>query len=527
MSAQDGRQIAAEADRAIKAGGLSAAEAQSWIDSLTPYLKYVNVAAYFQLTIDSLQAVVKAGGQPPVTQDSAGAVAVNAQQARDSGAVVQNPTSNIIYNSRSFQNVPGAARQEEYVSSQAQARLAEAGVSIDKGLDAKTIPLSTSQATPPYDINAYANSPEFDPGSSLAGQAAAYQAGVGARGDDGVTVTGNTTKDLVKQIFQTGTGQRIITQPNVLDDYASYTYQLSWYLLDPFQYNAIQRSPTINPATWQLLVQSGGAPITTNPNPSPLVALPGRSPLFPVDFYLDDLELTTSASGAGTGTAVTSTDIKFKVVEPTGITLINRIYSAVKSLYGPGENSSELDPEAYSGIVKNVKGVNSTPPNYLQAIYVMGIKFYGYDSKGNLVAPLRGRNTSTNTYSIVEKYIGFQILDLTFRTGLGQYSKGIEYFITAKPVALNVAYGQNRGTVPFQFELSGTTVKDLLIGKPAQSELKLSTIQDGRVPQARPPGGNPPPSPITPQPVSLSSLVTGQDNPLLTPGGMDFTAGNF
>jgi hypothetical protein len=428
---------------------------------------------------------------------SSGAVVANKQVARGEGATVQSPTDNVIYNARSFRGVPGAARQEEYVSGLARARLAQAGLSTDTGLDANTISLSQSQATPPYDINAYANSPEFDPGSSLAAQAAAYQPGVGSRGDDGVTVTGNTTKDIIKQIFQTGTSQRIYTQPNVLDDYASYTYQLSWYLLDPFQYNEIQRSTTLNPATWQLLAQSGGAPISTNPNPASLVALPGRSPLFPVDFYLDDLEILTNAPGQGTGMAITTTELKFKVVEPTGITLINRIYDAVKSLYGPGANSSELDPGAYSSIVKNVKGVNSTPPNYLQAFYVMGIKFYGYDSEGNLSAPLRGRNTSTNTSSIVEKYIGFQLADLKFRTGPGQYSKGIEYFITGKPVALNTAFGQNRGTVPFQFELSGTTVKDLLIGKPAQSELKLSTIQDGRVPQSSPPSKNPPPAPVT------------------------------
>jgi hypothetical protein len=49
---------------------------------------------------------------------------------------------------------------------------------------------------------------------------------------------------------------------------------------------------------------------------------------------------------------------------------------------------------------------------------------------------------------------------------------------------MNQALGQSRGTIPFNFELSGTTVKDLLIGKPAQAGLK--PLQDGRVPQTQP-----------------------------------------
>ena len=327
--------------------------------------------------------------QPQDSNISSGEVVANNQGAKTNGAVVQNPTSNIIYDGRTLANVPGAEIQQQYVSNLARARLAQAGLSTDTGLDANTIPLSQSQATPPNDINAYVNSPEFY--QAIGGNitaTTAYQAGVGARGDDGVPVTGNSTKDIINRVFQASTNQRIYTQPNVLDDYASYTYQLSWYLLDPDQYNEIQKSPKINPATWQLLMQSGGAPGSPNPNPSSSIALPGRSPLFPVDFYLDDLEMLTKAPGRGTNMPVTTSEIKFKVIEPNGITLINRIYQAVASLYGPGANSPELDPGAYTDIVKNVKGVNSTPPNYTAAVYVMGIKFYGYDNNGKLIAPL-------------------------------------------------------------------------------------------------------------------------------------------
>ena len=387
------------------------------------------------------------------------------------------------------------------------------------------MPLSRSQATPPYDINAFANSPEIDPGGSLAAQAASYQAGVGARSDDGVTVTGNSTKDIINATFSTSTNQRVYTQPNVLDDYASYTYQISWYLLDPFQYNTLTSSPKANPTGWSLLMQSGGSPIK------------GRNPRFPVDFYLDDLELLSSMSGRGVGMPHNVTKIKFKVVEPNGLTLINRLYQAVKDFYGPGDNSPELDPgSSLAQSVKNLKGVEakSSPPNYANAFYCLAIRFYGYDSGGNLIAPATGRYSpnatpglvgpTNDTEAIVEKYIAFQILDLKFRTGPGQSSKGIEYFITASPVAMNHAFGQARGSIPFQYELSGTTVADLLIGKSPQSELKETFIQDGRVPQASPPAQNVPTALTTQQ---LGAMAAGTDPNAVTDSGMAFGGGGL
>jgi hypothetical protein len=62
----------------------------------------------------------------------------------------------------------------------------------------------------------------------------------------------------------------------------------------------------------------------------------------------------------------------------------------------------------------------------------------------------------------------------------------------------------------------------MLIGKPAQAG--LAPLQDGRQTKTQP--QNPPTGPA-PANDTLSSLATGQDNPLATPGGMDFTAGNF
>jgi hypothetical protein len=87
---------------------------------------------------------------------------------------------------------------------------------------------------------------------------------------------------------------------------------------------------------------------------------------------------------------------------------------------------------------------------------------------------------SNDPFVVIQKYYPFVITELKFRV----QSKIVEYYVEGKPVALNQAMGQSRGTIPFNFELSGTTAKDLLIGKPAQAGLKPQ--QDGRVPQTQP-----------------------------------------
>lgn len=70
----------------------------------------------------------------------------------------------------------------------------------------------------------------------------------------------------------------ITPSPNVLDQFASYTYNLSWYLLTPQQANIMASTSKINTSEWSLLMQSGGAsqPVTTAAppatNPTPATA---------------------------------------------------------------------------------------------------------------------------------------------------------------------------------------------------------------------------------------------------------------
>jgi hypothetical protein len=300
--------------------------------------------------------------------------------------------------------------------------------------------------------------------------------------------------------------QLIPTQANQLDQYASYTYAISWYLLSPQQFNDMTATQRPNVNGWQLLMQSGGAPIK------------GRSPAFPLDYYMDDLEITTLVPTGGTKMPHSATDIRFKVVEPNGITLIQSIFNAVKLVYSKAQQSQTNTTN--NGAPVAASPTTNATPNYLQAQYCLVIEFYGYDSQGKLVAPAKGAfstNSSTGGLgqnAVIIKYYPFRLVDIKFQIA----NRAIEYTVTAKPIAQSYGYTTDRGTVPFPITMTGQTVDQLLNG-PAAIATPTNTTDQGRTTTT-----SPPPSPV---PQTLSSIATGQDNPLVTSGGMDFSPGNF
>lgn len=243
----------------------------------------------------------------------------------------------------------------------------------------------------------------------------------------------------------------IPTQPNQLDQYASYTYNIGWYLLTPQQYNAMQAQARPSVAGWQLLMQSGGAPIA------------GRSPAFPLDYYMDDLEIETRIPGGGSNLANTATDIRFKVVEPNGITLIENLFRAVVTAYGRAQQPQTATTN--NGAPAAAAPVTTQTPNYIAAIYCLVITFYGYDKDGNIVAPVKGGvNTGTGygRNAVITKYYPFRITDIKFTVA----NRAIEYTITAKPQTYSLHATTDRGTVPFPFTMTGQTVQQLLTGAP-------------------------------------------------------------
>jgi hypothetical protein len=117
-------------------------------------------------------------------------------------------------------------------------------------------------------------------------------AGVGANRDDNTRPNSNSTAQIINASFN----QRIVPEPNVLDAYASYTYAITWYLLTPDQYNEMTRSQKKNCASWQLLMQSGGAPTQAAGVTANSAATAGRNKWFDKDYYIDELEIDSSGT---------------------------------------------------------------------------------------------------------------------------------------------------------------------------------------------------------------------------------------
>lgn len=286
----------------------------------------------------------------------------------------------------------------------------------------------------------------------------------------------NQTQQTINQKFAS---QVIVPQPNVLDQYASYTYNISWWLLTPDQYNLSQstRAPSFNTGNWTLLSQSGGS------------ALNQKNQFFPVDFYLDDLEIETFLMGKGTSMSTNAMEIRFKIVEPNGITLIQRLYDAVVAAYkNPNPSASTATTTANPSVTANTSKVT---PNYAAAIYALTIQFSGYDADGNLVTPAQGQYSPTgqlggfNPSKVIQKYYPFQIINITFRTAANQ----VEYTVVGRPIPYATGTAQARGTIPFAFSLAGQTVAQLLTG--TGTPLNFNNETGGRQDSPEPPTSAP------------------------------------
>ena len=269
------------------------------------------------------------------------------------------------------------------------------------------------------------------------------QGGAAAARDDGTAPNSNSTSQLINASFN----QRIRPESNVLDEYASYTYALTWYLLTPDQYNQMIRSQKKNCQSWQLLMQSGGAPTQAAGATANSTAVAGRNQFFSLDYYMDNLEIESMIPFKGTGAPDGRVNIQFTVTEPNGITLIDNLYSAVSTLYKQANVSKTA--------------------NYPLAHYCMVVRFYGYNENGEVVTTgRRGTNGATNLTdprAIVEKFYPFVITNIKFRI---PKDRVVEYYVEGKPIPHFYNKSQDRGTIPFSFELSGETVEQILRGKP-------------------------------------------------------------
>lgn len=406
---------------------------------------------------------------------SSGAVAIEAQTARDQSANTQNP-----------EPAPGTATPipttvDRFV------------VNDDTNTDDPLRSIVSTQAIPPataaFPIPAPDTLPppgsspdsfDQDGGPGLPNDTSAYPTtspGVGAADDDsaeaqtywdGQTNTGTDEggggNDITTLVNRTA---RLVTpRPNILDQCSSYTYSISIYIMSPEEYRTMLTTKKRYIPGSQLLIQSAGAPQSVLNSTASLENFDGtdangelgRNQFFPLDYYIDDLEIKTLVPGKGTGGAHNVVDMRFKIVEPNGITLMDNLYKAAREYATIGAGAAS----------KSTKNGNYGAQNYL-----MVIRYYGYDANGNLKTKLSTDVTSTSdANALVEKFIPFQFTGIKFRIA----NKLTEYECTGVCPQNTIATGQGRGVIPYNVELTATTLQNLFSGPVAWTDDGDTTV---------------------------------------------------
>lgn len=266
------------------------------------------------------------------------------------------------------------------------------------------------------------------------------QAGVCAPGDDwqapSQTAVGTATGSQVagRPTIPSEFTQKITPRPNRLAKMASQTYSLSMYILSPEDFTRLsQAGKKALPAGSQLLIQSGGIQGSSSAGT--------RNKYFDVDFYFDEVTLGTAPPVYGQGGAGQAMEIKMSIIEPNGISLLQRLNLAIRE----------------------VSGVQSETIGLASGQYLLVIRFYGYDENGNLISGTQAgySEPGSDSNALVEKFYPFKILDINYQIS----SKLVEYELKCAMMNLDDSFGQNKGTIPYNWELSAADVKTLLGGQ--------------------------------------------------------------
>jgi len=427
-------------------------EGPGTIGALTP-----EIAAQLQSQADSIQqerqAALNASNTAAADQGpgtvSAGETTAQAQTARDDGATTQNPTAPVTVEGRVGNNISNA-------DSTTSAPTSGTNDPTRSGNTTQAVPSPT--AATPIARGGTPTNPQTATAQTTGQQnnTAPRSSGSSSREDTGSDADGVAANPV--QVLAGRTARRIVPQDNVLDQYSSYTYSISIYIMSPEDYRRLMESRQKYIPGYLLLMQSGGAPtksdVTVQSGVADVGEVPGQGPsltqgrnqFFPLDYYIDDLELSHVMPGKGTGMPHNVTNFRFKIFEPNGISLLSNLYRAAQQYVTRGGGAS----------------TSTQNNNYAAQNYLMVIRFYGYDKDGNLLTqPTSTAGESrSDANAILEKFIPFQFENISFRIA----NRVTEYSCQAVCPQNAIATAQGRGTIPYNIQLTATSLQNLFSG---------------------------------------------------------------
>ena len=273
--------------------------------------------------------------------------------------------------------------------------------------------------------------------ATVAGEAQAASSGSAPPADVAIPATG--PKKLPRDFPE--------RMSNPLSMFSSYTYQLSLYMLSPDAYNQMKigeagralfapgsnGSPNIGVS---LIAQSGGA--------NSKMGIDTRAPGFELDFYIDNLRVQSAVSGKSTLTASNIVDIDFNIIEPYGFSFMTKLRKAGESLMAGSK-------------MPDVTSIT----NPLKQIFVLGIRFQGYDKNGKVMtsSDLYAEDTmNVNATGVFERFFDITVTNMHFKID----GKATTYALNAKCIPIVAAHTIKRGRVSNDARIIATTVAEAI-----------------------------------------------------------------
>jgi len=245
---------------------------------------------------------------------------------------------------------------------------------------------------------------------------------------------------------------------NPIGSLASYTYQLSLYMVTAPAYEAFVASGRRN-------IDSYGEKIATSAttpeqrrsverNGVFLIAQSGgiggsdnRAPGFEYDYYIDNLSFVHLAHSTATGASVTNIEYKFQIIEPYGFSLLSKLRKARDAM----ENSAANSP---------------APRDPLRQFFILGIRFFGWDQTGAQVTgpeifdgnPIDP--SASGTGALFENFYDILIDEIKFKID----GRATVYNVVAKAASIATTINLRKGMITSNTEVSGATVRDYLSG---------------------------------------------------------------
>ncbi len=233
-----------------------------------------------------------------------------------------------------------------------------------------------------------------------------------------------------------------VTTYNVLDNYDSYTYGLALHILDKSEYNAMVENAGKDFKPKTTLIASAGrdaGPTGTK-----------RAPGWEDNFFFDKLSFSSILGLNKDSRGTNVINIDFTIIEPMGLSLIDRLIRTTKSLYAAGRTASGNN--------------NTTEITYFHNCYLLQIDFF--DSQEGCLTELR-------------KFLPIKLTDLKIKVT----SRGSEYSFSAQPFG-HQAFFQSIASTPANFECVAGTLREFFQTDDASSAQAATAVSNREITQA-------------------------------------------